>query len=142
MSRLVLQETDCEYVSVDNVLEKLGYDWNTNKLPDKDGWNRVMDIVREKIKGTLENGFNVLYDSTNHTRVSRDKLRELADSVGAGIKVIYMEVGIRDVRKRWRENKKTKKRFVLDERLLNMTIKAMEPPGAEEDVIVISLDLN
>ena len=31
---------------------------------------------------------NVLYDSTNHTRASRDRLREAADEVGAATKVI------------------------------------------------------
>src|SRR3989344_4045319 len=122
IGKKILEQTSCIYVSIDAILETLHYDWNTNKLPDTEGWKK---------------GLNVLYDSTNHTKASRDKLREVAHSVGADAKVIYIDVSAKVAIDRWQENKKQKNRFVLDENLLHETINAMEIPTADEKLIVI-----
>ena len=133
----ILGQTSCVYVSIDNILEELHYDWNTNKLPNEDGWKKVFDISYQQTKDALKKGLNVLYDSTNHTKASRDKLREVARSVSADARVIYIDVSEKIVIDRWEENKKQKSRFVLDESLLHQTINAMEVPNSDENVIII-----
>src|SRR3989344_4387326 len=137
IGKKILEQASCIYVSIDAILETLHYDWNTNKLPDTEGWKKVFDISYQQTKEALEKGLNVLYDSTNHTKASRDKLREVAHSVGADAKVIYIDVSAKVAIDRWQENKKQKNRFVLDENLLHETINAMEIPTADEKLIVI-----
>ncbi len=137
IGKKILEQTSCVFVSIDNILKGLGYDWNTNKLPDEEGWKKVFDISYQKTKEALAKDLNVLYDSTNHTKASRDKPREVAYSVGADARVIYVDVPEKIAIERWRENKKQKSRFVLDENLLHETIDAMEIPTADEKVIVL-----
>ena len=117
---------------MDVILEKLGYDWNTNRLPDEKGWQEVTDASYSESRRALKNSQNVLYDSTNHTKASRDALRRMAQEAGAKMQIIYIDVSVDIVRKRWEENKVTKKRFVLDEKLLDMTIDALEIPDDSE----------
>jgi len=137
IGKKILEQTSCVYVSIDNILTQLHYDWNTNKLPDEAGWKKVFDISYQQTQEALEKGLNVLYDSTNHTKASRDKLREVASSVGAYAKVIYIDVPKEVATERWEENKKQKNRFVLDKNLLHQTMNAMEVPDSDENVIII-----
>ena len=41
----ILGQTSCVYVSIDNILEGLHYDWDTNKLPNEEGWKKVFDMA-------------------------------------------------------------------------------------------------
>ena len=136
IAKQILEQTQCVFVSIDDILKDLGYDWNINKLPDQDGWKKVFDISYQQTKEVLGKGLNVIYDSTNHTKTSRDKLREVAKEVEAEARVIYIDVTKEVAIERWQENKKQKNRFVLDENLLHETINAMEVPIDEERVIV------
>lgn len=133
MAQEILKNTSCVYVSMDTILKELGYDWDTNKLPDEKGWEKVVNLSYQESKKALMDSHNVLYDSTNHTKASRDVLRDIAHEASAEIKIIYIDVPVDVVRQRWEENKTSKKRFVLDEKLLNMTIGALETPKDMED---------
>ncbi len=133
MAQEILKSTSCVYVGMDNILKRLGYDWDSNKLPSGKGWEEVASLSYKESQNALLNSSNVLYDSTNHTKASRDVLRNIASEVGAGTKIIYIDVPVDMVRKRWEENKINKKRFVLDEKLLDLTINALEVPTVDEN---------
>ena len=137
VAKKIIEQTSCVYVSIDNILAELHYDWNTNKLPDTEGWKKVFDISYQQTKEALEKDLNVLYDSTNHTKASREKLREVANNISADARVIYIDVPEKIIVDRWQENKRQKSRFVLDENLLNQTISAMEVPSSDEGVIIV-----
>jgi predicted kinase len=89
----IIAETGCAYVSIDAILKDLGYDWDTNNLPDEQGWKQVFDASYQKSRDALKEGLNVLYDSTNHTKASRNALRAVARDVGATANVIYVNGG-------------------------------------------------
>ncbi len=137
LAQEILKNTSCVYVSMDNVLKELGYDWNTNTLPDEKGWEKVVNLSYQESKKALMGSHNVLYDSTNHTKVSRDKLRQIAKETGAEFKIIYIDVSVDVIRQRWEENKVSKRRFVLDKKLLDMTIDTLEVPSKDEDPWVL-----
>ena len=137
VAKKILKKADCMYVSIDDILHNFGYDWNANKLPDEEGWKKIFALSYERSREALGAGKSVLYDSTNHTRESRDKLREVARSSGANASVIYVKAPVELVRKRWEENKRTNARFVLDEKLFEKTIEALEPPASDEDPVVV-----
>lgn len=133
----IIEKTNCVYVSIDHILKDFGYDWDSNKLPDEQGWKKVFDISYQKSQEALREGLNVLYDSTNHTKISRDILRKVAYDVGASAKVVYVAVSAKTVWKRWEESSILKDRSVVDKKLVDMTIKAFEIPTEDENLFIV-----
>lgn len=82
----------------------------------------------------------MLYDSTNQTLASRDKLREIARSAGAGTMVIYVQCSPETVWRRWEENQKNPNRSVVSKNLVQMTIDQFEVPTEDENIITITND--
>lgn len=126
--------TGCAYVSIDVFFHRFGYDWTTNKLPDSEGWEKIFTASYDATKVALAEGKNVLYDSTNHTKASRDKLRVVAKEVGAGTAVIFIDVPVDTVWRRWEANSQNPARHVVDRRLVQMTIDSFERPTEDECV--------
>jgi len=78
-----------------------------------------------------------LFDSTNHTKESRDALRKVAVMVNSESFVVYIKTPIETVWKRWEENTKNKERSVVSRELVQMTIDGFEIPEKNENVFVI-----
>jgi len=133
----ILRYTQCKYISIDEIFAAHGYDWSRNKLPDEAAWKGIFGIASSRTRMALEDSLNVLYDSTNHTRQSRDDLRKIAGESGADAAVIYVDAPVPKVYERWEENRSGKTRPVIDKELLDTTIRAFEPPGKDEKVIII-----
>ena len=131
------KHTDIAYVSIDTIFKAHGFDWDTNTLPDTEVWQKIFVASYEKTKEVLSTGKNVLYDSTNQTIASRDKLREVATSAGAGVCVIYVQSSVETVWRRWNENQKNQTRPVVSKELMQMTIDMFEEPTVNENVLVI-----
>ncbi len=134
------KSTDVIYVAIDDIFHRHGFDWNTNALPNSDEWHNIFDESYAISKDLLKEGKNVLYDSTNQTRASRDKLREVAHSVGAESRVIYIQCSHETVWKRWEENQKNPNRSVVSKDLVQITIDQFEVPTDAENVIAIIND--
>jgi len=77
----------------------------------------------------------VLYDSTNHTKSSRNGLRKVAQEVGAETGVIFVDVPTEVVWKRWEENARQKNRSVVAKELVEQTIQSFEMPTDDEQVL-------
>ncbi len=133
----LLQETEIKIVAIDSIFNAKGFDWNTNKLPTATEWQEIFEESYESVRDALKLDKNVLYDSTNHTKASRDALREIAGSVGASTCVIYVKTPAEIVWERWRENQKTPSRPQVSAELVQATIDTFEEPQGEENVIVI-----
>jgi len=129
---------DIALVSIDEIFRSQGFDWDANKLPNAEEWQRIFNESYETTKDALEQGKNVLYDSTNQTVASRDTLRAIAASVGADARVLYIKSPIETVWKRWEENQKNPNRSVVSRDLVQMTIDFFEEPTERENVIVIN----
>jgi len=132
------KHTDIVFVSIDAIFRAHGFDWDTNTLPDTEGWQKIFDESYEKTKEELNAGKNVLYDSTNQMVASRDRLREVAKSVNAHTKVIYIKSPVEVIWKRWEDNQKNPTRSVVSRELVQQTIDMFEEPTEEENVIVIN----
>jgi predicted kinase len=134
----VTATTGCVLVSIDSVFSDQGYDWTDNKLPDTNGWKEIMDVVYQTIRDALKAGNNVLYDSTNHTRASRDALRDVAQEEGAESQVILVDVPPETVYARWEANSKSPTRSVISKKLLEMTVNSFERPTEDEQILVLA----
>ena len=133
----LLTQTNIVFVGIDDIFHTHGFDWNTNKLPDTEKWQGIFEESYERVRVALKEGKNVLYDSTNQTLASRDKLREVAQSFDAVSKVIYIKSPTETVWKRWEENQNNLSRSVVSRELVQMTIDMFEEPIESENVIVI-----
>lgn len=133
----IKKEVDCAHVSIDDIFHSYSYDWNTNTLPDEKAWGEIFSEAAEQTKNALARGENVLYDSTNHTRISRDALREMARSVGSEAFVVYVDAPQDLIYSRRSESAIKKDRHIVDEKLVQMTVDAFEPPMESENVLYI-----
>lgn len=137
VARELIARTGIALVSIDDIFHARGFDWDTNRLPSAEEWAEIFDESYAQAQTSLKAGKNVLYDSTNHTRVSRDRLREVAHSVGAESHVIYVRTSIDEVWKRWEASAADKGRHVVRRDLVATTIVAFEPPDESEGVLVV-----
>ncbi len=137
MANQLASKVEIERISIDDIFTAKGFDWNANNLPAREEWEEIFEESYEKTKTALEQGKNVLYDSTNQTIKSRDNLREVAESAGANTYVIYIETPIEIIWKRWEENQKNPTRPNVSKELVQMTIDMFEKPPSSENVIVI-----
>ena len=131
-------ETGISVMRIDDILRKRGFYWNTNKLPNEAEWRGIFEESYQATKNILERSENVVYDSTNHTLASREKLRELAKQSGAETAVIFVNTPKHIIWERWEKNKKLTTRSIVAKDLVQMTINAFEPPTQYEHVIEIS----
>jgi predicted kinase len=138
MATQIQSETDIVFVSIDDIFHAKGFDWNSNTLPDESTWQQIFTESYEQTKKALIDGKSVLYDSTNQTKASRDKLREIAKSVSANTKVVYIKSPVEVIWKRWEENQKNPTRSVVSRVLVQQTIDMFEEPTESESVFVIN----
>lgn len=131
------QQTSIHVVAIDDIFKAKGFDWDTNTLPSASEWTQIFNESYEQTQAALVEGKNVLYDSTNQTVASRDRLREVADSVGANAHVLYIKTSIETAWKRWEENQKHPSRSVVDKELVQKTIDVFEEPTENEGIITI-----
>lgn len=133
----IQKSADVVSVAIDDIFHRHGFDWNTNTLPNSDEWQNIFDESYTISKDALKEGKNVLYDSTNQTLASRDKLREVACSVGAKTIVIYIQCSPETVWKRWEKSALEKSRPSVSKYLVQMTVDQFEVPTDAENVITI-----
>ena len=134
------KHTDIVYINIDAIFHTHGFDWDTNKLPNADEWQEIFNESYGEVKTALDQGKSVLYDSTNHTRSSRDVLRGIALSVGAHSRVIFVNAPIEVIWRRWETNTQNPNRSVVSRELVQQTIDAFETPSSDEQVIEMHND--
>jgi predicted kinase len=138
IAKQLIEQTDLAYVSIDEIFNLHEFDWNSNNLPDTEGWEQIFAESYNQTKRALTNGNSVLYDSTNQALASRDKLREVANSVGAKAKVVFIKTPVEIVWQRWEENQKDLTRSVVSKNLIQQTIDVFKEPSEDENVIIIN----
>jgi len=138
IAKQLLERTDITFVSIDEIFNRHGFDWDSNTLPDTQAWEQIFNESYEQTKQALQGEKNVLYDSTNQTVASRNKLREIANVAGAETKVVLIKSSTETVWERWAENQKIPSRSVVSKDLVQETIDMFEEPAEEENLVVIN----
>jgi len=130
-------------VGIDNIREERGFTWEENVKVTAEDWKAIFDVSYERTLAYLKERKSVIYDSANQDRISRDRLRNLAQRGKSIAKVILVDVPEGEIRKRWLNNQATKERFHLPEKYLQAAIDTFEKPTEDENVITYrqSIDL-
>ncbi len=123
-------------VRIDDIFQARGFDWDKNILPDEKEWGEIFERSYEQIVDSFSQSDSVVHDSTNHTRASREKLREVARKVGATTIILYIRVPTNVIWDRWERNVVSRSRSVVAKNLIEMTIDTFEPPTPDEGAVV------
>lgn len=128
---------DIDYVSIDDIFYNRGFNWDTGKLPNAEEWDEIFEESYSKVSDAIEQGRNVLYDSTNHTAISRDKLREVATAAGGVSEVIFVPITEQELWNRWESAKLHKERHIVARELIEKTLQMFETPSEDEAHITL-----
>lgn len=138
VAKKIVAATQCAFVSIDDIFHAHGYDWNTNTLPDEKGWAEIFEISYDQTRDALRKSKTVLYDSTNHTRASRDELRAVAEKSDAEVVVLLIDVPEEVVYSRREKNVHNHTSSIVSKELVGMTVAAFERPREDERVVIFS----
>jgi hypothetical protein len=121
-------------VSIDEIKASLGLRDLWEEMQPS-AWDEIFTRAADLVTRELRSGRSVIYDSTNHTKASRDALRELAHRAGAEARVIFVDVPVAEAEERWRLNKARRLRMDLSDWAFRKTVEDFEPPADEADVV-------
>lgn len=144
IAKRLVKKFGWDYVSIDVIRERLGFTWEENDKVTSDDWNGIFDTAYTDMLKRLQNGKSVIFDSTNHNFDSREKLRTYAAEAGVESKVVFIDVPVEVIWKRWRQNQEMNTRSHIGKELVQWTIDHFEIPTTEESVIryTLSMDLD
>lgn len=99
-------------------------------------WRMLLDMCLGKIKENLKAGKSIVFDNTNTKFEHREELREVARSVGAETKVIFLDTPIEIQKERQNKNLSTGERHDVKQEYLDQAIAELEVPSEAENTRV------
>lgn len=121
-------------VAIDDINNERGiWDDETGLSPEE--WANTYQEAYRRIGALLSQGKSVVDDSVNFTRELRDRLRAIAESYGAATTVIYVDVPLSEVRRRWLENRQTGMRADVRDSDFANVVEHFEVPTEDENVL-------
>ena len=103
---------------------------------DQSGWDKVYAGMYQRIENNLRAGKTVVNDTDNFTKYERGLVRKITDKLGIESQVIFVDVPVKEARKRMLKNRQSGKRFDVSDEGLESTVKELEPPGKDEKTII------
>ncbi|MEK7503952.1 MAG: ATP-binding protein [Patescibacteria group bacterium] len=125
--------------SVDDVMDERGLDSDTMVQED---WNAVYSEAYERLKVNLTKGDSVIFDMGHLKFKERETARQIAESVGAKHKLIYINTSPDETRERWARNETTKERGQLSDRGMKVAFSQFQEPTADENPIIYNQQMD
>lgn len=139
LSKKIAEHTHAIRISQDEVWVENQEALNLEK-DSAEQWRMIVRLCEQKITEELKKGNSVVFDNTNLKRSYRDILRQLASSVGAVAKVIYLDTSEDVQRARQEANKLSGDRHDVEQVWLDKAKKELEIPTAEEGAFFYTPD--
>ena len=121
-------------VSVDEINGERGV-WNDDTGMSPEEWTRTYEIAYQRIATFLRQGESVVDESANFTKEQRDRLRAIAEKYNAQAYVIFVDVPLAEVQRRWQANRQTMVRNDVRDDDFAHVVKYFEPPTENENVL-------
>lgn len=129
-----------EYISFDELWVEQD---EVSPVPkNSEGWLYIRQLAMEKARQLLAQGSTVIYDENNPKREHRREFEAVAENVGAGSLVVYLNTSIELVRKRELENSITQTRHAVEPINFEKVLKDFEAPEDDENHVVYNPDTN
>lgn len=139
LAKQIAEHTGAELVSQDALFFEKEKELNLDQDSDEQ-WRMLLDMCLERIKQNLEAGRSVVFDNTNTKFEHREELRQIAQSVGAPAKVIFLDTPIEVQKERQIKNQETMERHDVKQEYLDQAIQELEVPGANENTFIFKPD--
>lgn len=122
-------------VSIDDINSERGI-WNDETGLSSEEWTKTYEIAYQRIATFINQGESVVDESANFTREQRDRLRAIAEQYNVQTCVIFVDVSLAEVRRRWQANRQTLERNDVRDDDFAHVIEFFEPPIANENVLL------
>ena len=114
--------------------ELYGQHIRDENLEQKD-WDRVYQTMYQRIRQQLRQGKTVIQDAGNFTKYERDVVRKIAQELGLGTAVIWVNTPKAVAKKRLLINQQAQARFTVSESDFEAVVAEMQPPSKSENVL-------
>lgn len=139
LAKEIAKHTGASLVSQDALFFEKEKELNLDQDNDEQ-WRILLDMCLDRIKENLEAGRSVVFDNTNTKFEHREELRELAKSIGAETKVVFLDTPIEIQKERQKKNQKTRERHDVKQEYLDQAITELEIPNKNENTLVFQTD--
>jgi predicted kinase len=133
-ARQFAQQSGFPLVSIDGIRESLGFFWGTHEATSAD-WKRIFETVEAELAKHLQTGRNVIHDSTNHDKASRDKWSAFAKRLQCEAKIVFVDASVEVVEARRQANLLSHDRAHLPEASYQSALETFEAPTPYENVV-------
>lgn len=123
-------------INIDELKFKRGYtEVGDDEVPDK-VWDEVFKEADDLIVKHLKEGKNLINEYAWITKEWRDRARKVAKHAGYETKIIYLDIPIELIKKRWNKNQESKNRFHWPEDEFKSYLRDFEKLTDDEKFIV------
>ena len=121
-------------VALDEINTERGI-WNEETGLSPEEWTATYQEAYRRMATILSRGESVIDDSTNFTREQRDRVRSIAEQYHAHPLVIFVDVPVPEVRRRWQENRRAPMRSDVRDEDFAQVLEHFDPPTPDERVL-------
>lgn len=141
LSKKIAEYVGADLVSQDGMYFEKKDEFNIDQ-DDDEQWRMLSDWCHERILEKLKQGKSVVFDDVALRFEHREKLRQLAKSVNANTKVVFLDTPIEIQKERQMRNLVTKERHDVKQEYLDQAIAELEVPIETENVLIFKPDTN
>ncbi len=121
-------------ISIDEINGERGI-WNDETGMSPEEWTKTYEIAYQRIATFLSQGESVVDESANFTQEQRDHLRAIAEQYNAQTCVIFVDISLAEVQRRWQENRQTSVRNDVRDDDFAHVVEYFELPIEDENVL-------
>ena len=121
-------------IAVDEINTERGV-WNEETGLAPEEWTATYQEAYHRMATVLSRGESVIDDSTNFTREQRDRVRSIAEQFHAHPLVIFVDVPVPEVLRRWQENRHTPMRGDVRDEDFAEVLDHFDSPTPDEHVL-------
>ncbi len=133
LAKALVERTNAAYISLDEINAERGL-WGGAGIPVEE-WERTHQIALRRMDELMPYGRDVVLDDTNNLRRLRDRFRANAGRHGYHTRVIYLDIPLRELRRRMERNQTTGERAAVKADIFDELVGGFEPPAEDEDVL-------
>lgn len=136
LSRIISERLDIPRISFDETWIKTEKEkGEVLGSSDIEKWKYINEMCEAEARKFLVVGSSVVYDNLGSNFEQRDKIRQLAEKVGAESQVVYLDVEKEEVVRRREANLELKQRAQVSDKNFDNALETFEPPRESESVL-------
>lgn len=132
------ERLDGEVISLDAINLERGLDGGQG-IPVEE-WAATNRIAADRARDLLRQRRQVIVDDTGSPRFIREGWREVAESIGSGFVLVWVQIDEPLLRDRLQANRTNRSRHDVTDEVLSAHLSGFEPPADEHPIIIPAAD--